>query len=124
MEKEGIKIFYRYEAVQYASSHDHDGVYYESPLPNIKLELRQLNLFKETQKGYWIGYGILFNDKNLRGIGHWISKTSKKRFAYPTKEEALENFIKRTECRMRILSQQIDVCRTSIDLAKQKTKNL
>lgn len=121
MEKEGIKTFYRYETVQYASSSDHDGICYESSY--IKLELRQLNLFKETQKGYWIGYGSPVGS-NWRGKSHWISKTSKKRFAYPTKEEALENFIKRTECRMKILSHQINVCRTSIDLAKQKIKNL
>jgi len=123
MEKEGIQSFYRYEAVQYASSFDHDGIYYESPISNIKVELRQLNLFKETQKGYWIGYGSPVGS-NWRGKSHWVSKTSKKRFAYPTKEEALENFIKRTECRMRILSQQINVCKTSIDLAKQKINKI
>jgi hypothetical protein len=122
MEKEGIKIFYRYEAVQYASSCDHDGICYESPY--IKLELRQLNLFKETPKGYWIGYGSLLNKNNLKSIGHWVSKTSKKRFAYPSKEEALENFIKRTEHRMEILSHQINVCKTSIDLAKQKINKI
>ena len=50
--------FYRYEIVVYAVMGD-DGDYTDSHLPNPKLELRTYDLFKETPKGYWIGYGSL-----------------------------------------------------------------
>jgi hypothetical protein len=109
--------FYRYEAVQYAVIGD-DGEYTSSSIPNPKLELRTYNLFKETPKGYWIGYGNT-------NYGHfywkkWVSKTTKKRFAYPTEEEALINFIKRTERRIGILDNQLMACKISLNIAKQK----
>ena len=97
--------FYRYEAVEYAE-HDIDGELVSPTFSNPKLELREYNLFKETLKGYWIGY---YNPFGVR-LGEWqkwVSKTSKKRFAYPTKEEALINFIKRTERRIGILGSLI-----------------
>ena len=43
---------------------------------------------KETDKGKWI---------NSYGTDKWVSNTSKKRYAYPTKEEALVGFVKRKE---------------------------
>jgi hypothetical protein len=109
--------FYRYEIVEYAVK-DYDGEYTNPVFPNPCLELRTYDLHKETPKGYWIGYGNLYS-------GHyhwkkWVSKTSRKRFAYPTEEEALTNFIKRTEKRMKILDWQLQVCRISINLAKNK----
>lgn len=108
--------FYRYEAVQYASL-GVDGEYESPEIPNPKVELRTYNLFKETTKGYWIGYGNLCEGK-LRSQGKWVSKTSVKRFAYPTKKEALENFIKRTEKRVKILKYQLWSCELSIINAK------
>ena len=109
------KQFYRYEAVQYAE-HDMDGEYVQSAFPNPKVELREYNLFKETEKGYWIGYG---KPGGFNGPQKWVSKTSKKRFAYPTKKEALTNFIKRNERRVRILKYQLDSCETAIFRAKE-----
>jgi hypothetical protein len=105
--------FYRYEVVEYAQK-DYDGEYMNPTFPNPCLELREYDLIGETPKGYWVGYtmGSSFIPKK------WVSKTSKKRFAYPTTEEALTNFIKRTEKRMNILDWQLQVCKISINLAK------
>ena len=55
------------------------------------LELVSFRTVKETSKGYWITASCLGNKNKF------VLKESKKRYAYPTKEEALENFIKRTE---------------------------
>jgi len=119
--------FYRYVLKKYASIHD-DGFYSNLNIPdfgNSKLELEEYSLVKETPKGYWIGmyfnlyYGEPFWKK-------WIPKESKKRFAYPTEEEALENYIKRTEKRMKILNGQIWDCKRGLELAeklKQKNEN-
>lgn len=108
------KNFYRYKIVQYASL-GIDGEYHSPPFPNPSLELEEYNLHKETPKGYWIGYGTLdgYHSKSF-----WVSKTAKKRYAYPTKDEALTNFIKRNERRVNILKRQVMTCEIAIDKAQ------
>ena len=103
--------FFRYEWQEYAE-HDYDGELVVPRFPNIKLELRKYDLIKETSKGYWIGYEEVSFKK-------WIPKISKKRYAYPTKEEALRNFILRTEKRIKILQREVACCNTAISLAKK-----
>jgi len=71
-------------------------------VPNPKIVLEEMNLLKETPKGFWIGYGHT-DVGSIRSQGRWVSKTSTKRYAYLTKEEAMENFIKRTQKRINIL---------------------
>jgi hypothetical protein len=112
--------FYRYETVEYAVM-DSEGEYMNPTYPNPKLEVREFNLFKETPKGYWIGYGSM-NYGTLRSNGKWVSKTSKKRYAYPTKEEALNNFILRTEKRIKIMEWQVRVSKIGLVLARQKQR--
>ncbi len=112
--------FYRYEIVVYASyGRDMEGEYI--PLnfpPRVEVELREYNLHKETPKGYWIGYGF-HTIGSLRSNGTWVSKTAKKRYAYPTKEEAMQNFIKRTERRAKILRARLDSCEEGLAIAKK-----
>ena len=113
--------FYRYEVVEYAE-HDIDGELVSPLIPNPKLELREYDLFKETPKGYWIGYGSLgYSRYNWK---KWVSKTCKKRFAYPTTEEAIINFVKRTERRIGILDSQLTACKISLNLAKMKENEI
>lgn len=110
------KIFYRYEAVSYASMGS-DGEYYSPRIPNIQVHLREYNLHKETPKGYWIGYGVPF--EGYKSDSRWVSKNGKKRYAYPTKEEALTNFIKRNERRVKILKAQALSCEIAIGIAEK-----
>ena len=84
--------FYRYKTVRSET--------------NVFIDLEIYNLHKETPKGYWIGYGSLL-DGQLRSQSQWVSKTAKKRYAYPTRAEALHNYIKRCEHRLAILKSQI-----------------
>lgn len=100
--------FYRYEAVQYASL-DYDGDYVSPRIPSPRIELREFDLVKETLKGYWID--CIFKQK-------WISKTAVKRYAYPTKQEALTNFIRRIERHIEILSYQVDFLKYALQEAK------
>lgn len=102
--------FYRYEAVQYAVL-GIDGDFDSQGFPNPKLELRVYNLYKETPKGYWIGYGSYLG---LHYKGIWVSKTTKKRYAYPTKGEALMNYKLRTEKRLKILNYQATSCNITL----------
>lgn len=104
-------IFYRYILVQYVTK-DSDGEYIESKHPSPTLTLIEYNLISETPKGYWIG-SFGYKEK-------WIPKISRKRFAYPTKKEALHNFVKRTEKRIKILDFQLSSCIIGLSLAKSK----
>lgn len=109
--------FYRYSAIQYASL-DMDGEFVPSKFPNPTIVLSELNLYKETPKGYWIGFGQYAPHK-LKSNATWVSKTSKKRYAYPTKEEALNNFIKRTQTRLSILIHQVEYCKVALSKANE-----
>jgi len=110
--------FYRYEAVTYAVL-DMDGEYVSPTIRSPKIELRTYELIKETPKGYWIG------SRGWKGgnwwFEKWIPKESRKRFAYPTKEEALRNYIKRTEKRIKILKSQLQECEYGVRTAKAMT---
>lgn len=108
------KQFYRYESVQYGYI-DYDGDLIASKFPNPSVELRTFNLFKETPKGYWIGFGY---PDSFHSFKKWVSKTSVRRYAYPTKEEALNNFIKRNEKRISILKYQLESCEIAVSKAK------
>lgn len=81
--------FYRYVIVDMG---------YDYPCPEIRLH--KFFLVKETPKGYWIRPSHSLKQR-------WISKTSKKRYAYPTKEEAAVNLKKRTEIYVGILERKL-----------------
>jgi hypothetical protein len=111
--------FYRYEAVVYAE-HDHDGELVSPIFRNPKIELRRFDLIQETPKGYWIG-SFLNGWDETPYFKKWVTKTSKKRYAYPTKAEALQNYIKRTEKRIKILKSQLQECQSGLSKAKAMT---
>lgn len=118
--------FYRYEAVVYAeldifgNRDDPSEEYGSSRFPNPSIVLYIYNLHKETPKGYWIGYG--YPDNGLQNHSRWVSKTAKKRYAYPSKEEAITNYIKRTERRVKILKSQLRISEIALMNAKAKQK--
>lgn len=107
--------FYRYDWVEYASFNDDD--IYQSHFPNPTIYINEYNLVRETEKGYWISYGFYTGGK-LRSHARWISKVSRKKYAYPTKEEAKFNFIKRQEKRIRILEHQLSCCKIALSKVK------
>lgn len=113
--------FYRYSAIQYASL-DMDGEFISPMFPNPTIVLSELNLYKETPKGYWIGFGQHAPHK-LRSNAIWVSKTAKKRYAYPTKEQALTNYIKRTQRRLNILIHQVEYCKVALSKANEMCLN-
>lgn len=108
--------FYRYVAVETAA-HDADGELVASKFPNPHIYVHEYVLVKETPKGYWISPESL-KSEHYKKLHTWIAKSSKKRYAYPTKEEAMLNFIKRTEQRIEILKRQEWSCSMALDDAK------
>lgn len=110
--------FYRIEARQYASMDDDEG-YPIRRIPNATIITITLHLVKETAKGYWIAQG-----GQISSPKRWISKTSKKRYAYPSLKEAYENFIKRTTLRVGYLKEQIWFCDIAIDRCQTLLKQM
>jgi hypothetical protein len=91
--------FYRYETIRCEGS----------LLQFADVELKTIPLIKETEKGYWIG--------KYEWQKKWIPKESRKRYAYPTKEEALKNYILRTEKRIKILKSGLSTSEQALDCA-------
>ncbi len=106
--------FYRYESYQQGGV-DEDSYF----PPTVRVSLSTLNLVKETPKGYWICFG---DPKQYYGDKRWVSKTSRKRYAYPTKEEALNGFIFRKKRQVRILKAILDIAQTSLELGLELQK--
>lgn len=84
--------------------------------PNYNLFANEYDIIKTTPKGIWIHD---FPSKR------WVSNKSKKRFAYPTKEEAITNYILRTKKYKQILSSRIEELNVYLRLAEDiKTKTI
>ena len=75
----------------------------------IKIDLSEYSVIKETPCGYWIPrYSTsYYRDDEKR----WVSNCTRKRFAYPTKEEALKSFVARKNRQVKILTAQLDTAK-------------
>ena len=117
-----VKQFYRYELMRY-SSVDQFG---DSIPTTPRLTLTQYGLVRETPKGYWIE--AYYKGGDAHSLRHsdqrWIPKVSKKRYAYPTKEEALDNYIRRTTIRVGHLESQMNDAKHGMYLAKNALGSL
>lgn len=94
--------FYRYEEVNYHQI-------------GIRVHERVFELIKETPKGYWIN---LFPDMGWNEK-KWVSSNAKKRYAYPTKEEALSSFLARKRRQIEILEAQLSNARMALMKGKE-----
>jgi len=103
---------------------------------NGALIFREFISEKETEKGYWIvpDYYTNYYQENNYNLAQWkwIPKDSKKRFAYPTKQEAIINYEKRTNKYIQILEEKLKKAKFGLyelntikeKLCLQKTKKL
>lgn len=80
--------------------------------------LKEHKVIKETPCGYWIEEddNWTLNDKK------WVSKTSKKRFAYPSLEEAANNFILRKKRQIAILQAQVNISKNALFFFEENKK--
>ena len=107
---------YRYEDAVYSTvSIDVAGGEHYGTTP-VKLECHEFDVISETKCGYWIDYA--FSKK-------WVSRKSKKRFAYPSKQAAIESLIIRKKVQFRILSHRVSRAQDALYLAEiERTKCL
>jgi hypothetical protein len=109
------KVFYRFREYNNATGYiDEFDNFHPTKYIDVHLESEEWFLVKETPKGYWITdkYGI---------FKKWISKTSRKRYAYPTKEEALKSYMIRKKIHIEILQKKLDIAKRGLELAKNIT---
>jgi hypothetical protein len=100
--------WYRYEIVRYSNGVDE----FDDPLPghSVTVELRGFMVLRHTTKGVWIKTGA--------GDERFVLKNARKRFACPTKQEALDSFIARQRRMISILEAQVKDSRIGIRIAE------
>ena len=89
--------------------------YYEDYYPASELIFFVYSVVKETPKGVWIklrGYEDCTYQRK-----RFILNTSRKKYAYSSKEEALYSFIKRKERQIKILSVKLSAAEDLLELA-------
>jgi len=85
----------------------------------------EYDILKETPMGYWINKwsGSYWREITKEDM-KWVSKDGKKRFAYPTKEEAIQSFIFRKKRQIKILSYQLSKAKNHLHIAEKEIKNV
>lgn len=112
--------FYRFEEVDYCGLDSVlDGEFINPNHPKPQVKLITLNFHKETPGGFWIGYG---EPGGLFSTSRWISKYAKKRYAYPSKEQALWSFYKRKKQQVRIVKNQLNRAEKALHDAERMLK--
>lgn len=76
-----------------------------------KLSKRTFEVLGETPCGYWIKLFYWGDDKK------WVSKVARKRFAYPSEQEAMRSFKARKRRQIEILEGQLNHARQALHLA-------
>lgn len=88
-----------------------DIVYHETLPADVKINLVEFESIKETKYGYWIiETSILEYYKTKSSLcvkPIFVLKQSKKRYAYPTKEEAFNSFGHRNKKRIAYLRRDL-----------------
>lgn len=114
------EIWYRYEDVRYASSINEFGE--STGDSRADYHLREYEVLRHTPKGVWL----------IAKIGNWrcpperfVLKAARKRYACPTKEEAMVSFLARKERQLSILRHQAKHVKDVIKLvAKRKQEEI
>ena len=83
--------------------------------------VERFSVLRETRHGFWI-YPSWAGQYGLNPEKHkrWVSKTSRKRYAYPTIEEAVESFRHRCACRIAHAERNIQDAKAVYELSKEQ----
>lgn len=90
----------------------------EDPYPGRFWDFEIYEVIKKTPQGYWI------SDWNKGKEKRWVANFGFKRFAYPTKQRALESYIKRKERQIRIMQARRDAAVVNLKNAIRHTQQL
>lgn len=96
-------IFYRYEEQRFTEEE--------------KVVERTFHLLKETPCGWWIVIPRTSILQWGKPVKKWVSKTARKRYAYPTRKEAIRNFLARKRRQIAILKWRLEMVEEAQRLA-------
>ena len=100
---------YRFHEQQWSSGWDDEGDnFHRSIVPKVTLEKYVYDVKRETPKGCWI--------VTHYGLEKWVSNNTTKRYAYPTRAQALNGFIARKRKQIEILTKNLKVAKIALDL--------
>lgn len=105
--------FYRYEDER-AESFGLSGSLFPC---QARVKMVVFDLVKETPKGYWIRKHTGINPSVYLAKKRWISATSRKRYAYPTKKEAMVSFKARKNAQIKILRGSLEQAEDALNKA-------
>lgn len=103
------RVLYRYDQTLIGhGGHDEVGEWRHSHT-EVEVDMYQYPVVKETPKGVWVNvrYSYYPGMEFSRYDCKWVSNTTRKRFAYPTPEEALSSFKYRKQRQISILKVQL-----------------
>ena len=114
--------YYRYE----------DGINYDE---ETEIRLLDFEVIKETKCGAWIKFPerdrylyspmkYIQGKKFILERSLWYKTIAKKRFAWPTKAEALISYIYRKEYQVNILTSKIEYAKKFLAKAKEMQKDI
>lgn len=104
--------WYRYEDHRYASLTEWD----EISSVSVQVDEQTYKVAKVTPKGVWLSIG--FGDRRF------VLLDARKRFAHPTKEEALQSLKARKEAQMRILRTRLGYAERAVNLVDRELAKL
>lgn len=109
------QIYYRVEEKTWSPGVDQ----FDNPLPGVLLEVvcTKYYVVKKTPKGAWV---TRWPNESFQGSRHFILTSARKRFACPTKREAIASFYARKAKQKRILHSKLRRIHTAINLIDER----
>lgn len=102
------EVWYRYVDVCYAAPVNEDGDVYPGVKGDRKVQLRELQVIRATPKGVWL--------YDRYGHERFVLRDATKRYACPTKEEAIVSFVARKKRQLGIYEARASDARTFVSL--------
>ena len=94
--------------------------------PKAKLITRTFTLLRETPCGYWVIEDCKGKLSNyfIEKYKRWVSKSSRKRYCYPTIEEAWESYEIRRSKRVWYLERDLGIAKSAMMLTIDMVKEI
>jgi len=116
-----MTTWYRYNDVAYSTGYDE---YRDcSSGTRIEVELTEYEVLRYTPKGAWINaspYRSATSFKHMKDE-KFVLLSARKRFAHPTKEEAMTSFIARKKAQIRIYKARVKHAEEALKRAEELT---
>jgi hypothetical protein len=106
--------WYRYHDVAYSTGYDEFTD--RSTGSVIEVELKEYEVLRHTPKGVWINASPFRSSTSLKDLADekFVLLSARKRFAHPTRKEAMTSFLARKKAQIRIYEARISRAKTAL----------